>query len=227
MSKSVYCRPEAYHLFRAQMPRIETLDGLIAAAVAVSMHELPHASIEAVDRELWKYASLVRSRAPSGRPEALLAHLHQLLFDEAGFIGNSEHYYDPANSYLPSVLERKRGLPITLTLIYKAVAERAGLCVAGINAPLHFMAGVEEGESIMLIDPFFAGRVLSRDEAFERIEQAAGRTIARVDQMLPKATHRQWLSRILQNLISLFQHEHRDRDFRAMVELRGILMTEA
>jgi regulator of sirC expression with transglutaminase-like and TPR domain len=226
MSKPGYSRPNAYRLFRAQMPRIETLDGLLMAAIAVSMHEMSDVRPDQVDERISAYARQVRSRVRGDSQQALLAHLHDVLFDEEGFIGNSDNYYQPYNSYLPAVLDSRRGLPITLALVYKGVAERAGLKVAGINAPLHFLAGVEMGNDVMLVDPFFSGRVLSKDEAFERIEQAAGRTVARVDQMLPKATHRQWIIRVLQNLMNIFQHEGREEDYRAMVELRGVAMTE-
>jgi regulator of sirC expression with transglutaminase-like and TPR domain len=222
----MHCRPEAYELFRSQMKAIDTTRGLLMAAVAVSLHELKGASAEKVDREIDRYAELVRRRVRSDSIDAKLAHLHDVIFDEAGFVGNSDDYYNPLNSYLPAILENKRGLPITLSLLYKAIAERVGLKVIGINAPLHFMAGVDTGSTMMLIDPFFAGRVLTREEAFERIEQVSGRVIPRVDEMLPRATHRQWLGRILQNLMNIFEHNGEWTNRDAMLELRGVLVTE-
>jgi regulator of sirC expression with transglutaminase-like and TPR domain len=125
------------------------------------------------------------------------------------------------------VLQTRKGLPITLSLIYKVIAERIGLSVVGVNAPLHFMAGVQLDDKVLLIDPFFNGRAVSREEAFERIEQVAGRAVPRVDEMLPVASHRQWIARILGNLLNLFQHTEQMCDYRAMLELRGVLMTEA
>ncbi len=226
MSGPTHCRPQVYELFRSQMKAIETTEGLFTAAVAIGMHEMADASPEKSQREIERYAELVRRRVRSDSIDAKLAHLHDVLFDEAGFVGNSDDYYNPANSYIPAVLETHRGLPITLSLVYKAVAERVGLSVVGINAPLHFLAAVQDGERAMLVDPFFGGRVLSREEAFERIEQVSGRVIPRVDEMLPKATHRQWIGRILQNLMSIFEHAERWRDRDAMLELRGVLVTE-
>ncbi|MFI5377698.1 MAG: transglutaminase family protein [Tepidisphaerales bacterium] len=226
MSRPTHCRPHAYELFRSQMKAIETTEGLFIAAVAIAMHELAHVDPDKPHREIERYAELVRRRVRSDSVEAKLAHLHDVLFDEAGFVGNSDDYYNPGNSYIPVVLETRRGLPITLSLVYKAVAERVGLSVAGINAPMHFLAAVQQGERTMLVDPFFGGRALSREEAFERIEQVSGRVIPRVDEMLPKATHRQWLGRILQNLMSIFEHAGQWRDRDAMLELRGVLVTE-
>ncbi len=208
------------------MPLIEESDGLLMAAVALSMHQLDDVSPRAIDQTLWDYAQMVRSRVRSSSPSARLAHLHDLLFDQIGFVGNSDDYYNPMNSYLPAVLQTHQGMPITLSLIYKIVAERAGLHVMGINAPIHFLAAVQYEDKIMLVDPFFSGRVLSREEAFDRIEQAAGRAVPRVDQMLPPATHRQWIARILQNLITIFQHTHDREKLDAIMELRGVLMTE-
>jgi regulator of sirC expression with transglutaminase-like and TPR domain len=227
MGKPMYCRPGAYALFRSQMRCIESLDGLLTAANAVAMHELPDIDPARVNELIDGYARQVRSRVRSSSIQAKLAHLHDVLFEEAGFVGNSDDYYNPHNSYIPSVLESKRGLPITLSMIYKVVAERVGLRVEGINAPLHFMAGVLMEDKLMLVDPFFGGRVVSRDEAFDRIEQASGRVVARVDELLPRATHRQWMARLLQNLMSIFEHTQQHQHRNAILELRGVLMTEA
>ncbi len=89
------------------------------------------------------------SRVSSGNPKALIARLHQVLFDERGFTGNADDYYAPENSYLPCVLESRRGIPVTLSLIYKSVAQRVGLSARGINTPAHFL-GV--GGSQRLVD---------------------------------------------------------------------------
>ncbi len=75
----------------------------------------------------------------------------------------------------------------------------------------------------MLVDPFVGGRALSREEAFEQIEQVAGQTVPRVDELLPIATHHQWISRILQNLINLFEQNRQPLEHAAMLELRELL----
>lgn len=226
MPKPAHCYKEAYDLFRAQMGVIETPRGLLMAAVAIAMHEMREVVPEQIENTIAACAHTVRARVRSGNPEALLAHLHDYLFDECGFVGNAEDYYNARNSYVPAVLASRRGLPITLSLIYKVVAEHIGLKVVGINAPLHFLTGVYVDDKVLLIDPFFAGRALSREEAFRRIEQMAGRSVPRVDEMLPVATHRQWIGRIIQNLLHVFEHNQREREHHAMMELRGVLMTE-
>jgi regulator of sirC expression with transglutaminase-like and TPR domain len=227
MPKPQYCRQSAYDLFRLQMPIIDSGDGLLYASVAIAMNHLEVCTPRLAEDLIEQYAGVILSRVRSRSPQALLAHLHDVFFDELGFVGNRDDYYNPLNSYVPAVLQTRKGLPITLSLIYKVIAERIGLSVVGVNAPLHFMAGVQLDDKVLLIDPFFNGRAVSREEAFERIEQVAGRAVPRVDEMLPVASHRQWIARILGNLLNLFQHTEQMCDYRAMLELRGVLMTEA
>src|SRR5687767_2884355 len=113
MAQARYCRPEAYALFARQVPAIETSSGLLKAAVALSMHDLDDVTPQFVEEVLAKYAEEVRGRVKSSSTTALLAHLHEVLFEEAGFVGNVDDYYNPLNSYLPAVLQSRRGLPIT------------------------------------------------------------------------------------------------------------------
>ena len=217
------CRPEAFRLFAAQMPRIESTDGLLTAAIAISMHELEGVDMAAVAQRIAGMTDRVRARVHSDSVQALLAHLHDVVFEEHGFAGNADDYYNPLNSYIPALLETRRGIPITLTLLYKAIAEPLGLSVEGVNAPGHFLGRVKSDEGPMLVDPFFGGRLLSTEEAFQRIEQVIGREVPRAQRLLPRATHRQWLARILANLQSIFARANRHDDVAAMTELRTLL----
>ncbi len=149
--------------------------------------------------------------------------MHAVLFDERGFNGNTENYYSPDNSYLHRVLAARRGIPVTLSLVYKAVAQRVGLVARGLNTPAHFLASVEVDGSWMIVDPFDGGAVLAHDEVFERLEQIAGSPISRGDQLLATATHPQWLARIIGNLEQIFTREGRQKDRSAMQELLALL----
>ena len=152
-----------------------------------------------------------------------------MLFEHQQFRGNTEQYYHPHNSYLSMVLRTRRGLPITMTLVYKAVVEQLGLPVDGIAAPGHFLAGVTltAGEggtaSRLLIDPFDAGRELSRDEAYRRMEQTTGARVPRREDLLAPCTHRQWLIRMLNNLVAVFHAQGRAEDVAAMNELKALV----
>ena len=221
----IHCRPQAYETLAHQMPVIETPEGLLHGSIALAMHEMPDATPDTVEPRVEALARRVRERVRSDQPQALLAHLHAVFFEEEGFQGNAEDYYDPANSYLPAVLESRRGIPITLSLIYKCVADRVGLRAYGINAPLHFLVGIKPaaGEPMLLIDPFFAGRALSHTEAFEHISQIAGQRIEPDDQLLPIATHRQWLLRMVRNLLGIFERHGQTDRMAAMLELASLL----
>jgi regulator of sirC expression with transglutaminase-like and TPR domain len=217
------CRPEAYQLFVEQLPLLHTNEGLMRAAIAVSMHALDDLDPLRVEQRLQVLGLRVKERSRSRRAAAVLANMHTVLFEEERFVGNLERYYNALNSYLPAVLNTRRGVPVLLSLIYKLVGESAGLTVEGINAPGHFLVRVRCDDAWMIVDPFFAGQVLTRDEAFDRLDRVARRPLPRTDEMLPIATHPRWLARILGNLRQLFATEGRRDDLAAMTELSAAL----
>ena len=216
----------AYALLARQIPVIESSDALLHGAIAISMHQLDGVDPAAVDAKLQDYADTIRSRVHGNQPQAVLAHMHQFLFDEQGFTGNTEDYYNPANSYIASVLETKRGLPITLSLIYKIVAERLGLRVSGIGLPGHFMVAVEEGESAILIDPFSGGRELSPEEVHARLQEAFGEEMEWSSETIQPISNRHWLTRMLQNLLNVFGAKSHYADVAAMLEMEMLLWPE-
>ncbi len=231
-----YCHAAAYADFARQMPQVETTAGLFRAAFAVARHEQPEADVERAEAIIAELAETVRRRVRSSSFEARMAHLHDVLFEVVGFTGNVDDYYNPANSYLPEVLRTHRGLPITLTLIYKCVSERVGLEVRGINSPGHFLAAVKsagspitgraaiESNAWMYVDPFYGGELLDGDDVCRRIAETTGLVAADPAQWLAPATHRQWLSRMLNNLQAVFAHAGRERDLYAMQELQELLV---
>jgi regulator of sirC expression with transglutaminase-like and TPR domain len=228
-----YCRPAAYAAFARELTQLDTTRGLFRTAFAIALHERPEADVERAESTIAELAQTVCRRVRSPSPQARLAHLHDVLFDVAGFHGNVADYYNPANSYLPDVLDTRRGLPIALTLVYARVAEGVGLTVRGINAPGHFLAAVEcpepaktnrAGDSWMYVDPFYGGEMLNRADVRRRIEEATGRVLSDEAEWLAAATHEQWLSRILYNLQAVFARSGRERDLYAMQELQDLLI---
>jgi regulator of sirC expression with transglutaminase-like and TPR domain len=228
-----YCHPAAFAAFQRELPHVDTTAGLFRAAFAIAMHELPEADVTKAEACVAELSDTVRRRVHSANIEAKLAHLHDVLFDIVGFSGNVEDYYNPANSYLPEVLRTHRGLPITLALIYKCVAEQVGLVVQGINSPGHFLAAVENkgpsGDSEqrtnrMYVDPFYGGELLNQDDVCRRIISTTGLSPTSSSQWLAPATHREWLSRMLNNLQAIFAHAGRERDLYAMQEMQELLM---
>jgi regulator of sirC expression with transglutaminase-like and TPR domain len=223
MNHPTLCRPEAFFYFKKQLPIVESTTGLVRASVAIAMHDRQDSASKHVERQLSDLADRVSSRVRSRQIQAILAHLHDILFDEEGFRGNTEDYYNPSNSYLPAVLELRTGIPITLALVYKVVAEHLGLRVEGVNAPGHFVLRVMTDEGWMIVDPFFGGGILTEEEAFERMEQVTGRPVPRAGRYLSPASHSQWLSRMLTNLQHIFATRDRRHDLAAMSELQSLL----
>lgn len=222
-SASKRCRPEALELFQAQLGNLEETDSLVRAATAVAIHKHHDVAIEAVEKSLDKLAARIIEQVRCATQEALVARLHEVLFEEYGLRGNIEDYYNPENSLLPSVLATRRGIPVTLALIYKSVAQRVGLAARGINAPLHFLASVEVNGSWMIIDAFNHGRMLTRDEAFDYLEKKAGKPVVRSPALLRTVTHPEWLARILHNLIAVYAAAEQHEDREAMEELLALV----
>lgn len=218
------CSTRSFDLMSHQADQIHSSDALLAGAVAIAMHHHEDAELQHVDQTIQRYADAVRKRVRGPQPQALLAHLHDLLFDQEGFCGNTDDYYNPGNSYLPELLKTKRGLPITLSLLYKLVAERVGLRVHGIGLPGHFMVAVEiDDSSPMLIDPFSQGRVLTPDEAQDRVREAFGPEMEWSDELLQPVSNLHWLTRMLQNLLHVYSAAGKYADVAAMLELEMLL----
>jgi regulator of sirC expression with transglutaminase-like and TPR domain len=217
------CSSAAFKLLARQLSSMSSSKSLLQGSVAIARHQMESASVRETEARIRTLAETVRSRVHGSQPQALLAHLHNVLFDEEGFIGNNEDYYNPLNSYLPAVLENKRGLPITLCLIYKLVADRLGLNSWGVGLPGHFLIGLDAGDSLMLVDCFAAGRVLTREEAHEQMALQFGPEVEWSDELLHPVSNRQWLTRMLQNLLNLFGNEDRYADVGAMLEMEMLL----
>ena len=186
------CTPAAYRLLARNLPVLASSDGLLSGALAIAMHQMRDVKPAAVDRQLQGYADRVRSRVRGDQPQALFAHLHEVLFEEEKFAGNADDYYAAENSYLPAVLRHRRGLPISLALVYKLVADRLGLNTWGVGLPGHFLVGIDDGgddQRSTLVDPFHGGRVLSADEARAHVAEQFGGNVEWSDELLKPVGH--------------------------------------
>lgn len=203
---------------------MQSPDALMNGATAIAMNWLPETKPGKIDWQLQQYVDKIRRRVKGQQSQAMLARLHYLLFEDAGFVGNTEDYYNVANSFLPSVLATKKGLPITLSLVYKTIAERLGLHVWGIGLPGHLLVGVrDERDQTLLIDTFSGGRLLTKDETHGRLKELFGPEIQWSDEILKPITNRHWLTRILQNLLHLFAEKKSYEDVCAVLEMEMVL----
>lgn len=142
---------------------------LLEAAVAVAQDELPGLDVQGVLAQVDELAQRLRSRLPGdAAPLQRLRQLNQYFFLELGFGGNVNDYYDRRNSLLPEVLRTRRGIPITLALLYSEIANQLGLQASGVSFPGHFLVKIHLPRGEVVIDPF-SGQSLSRENLEERL----------------------------------------------------------
>lgn len=192
---------------------------LAELALHLARDEYPQVDVEAHLSELSGMAHEVR-RYLRGPLEAQVHGLCRYLFHEMGFRGNQEEYYDPKNSYFNQVLERRTGLPLTLSLLAMTVGTRAGLQVVGVGLPGHFIAKAVSEDEEVLFDPFHGGRRLSRDECAVLVEQVTGDPFRVTTEAVAAELPGRMLFRMLTNLKAAYL---RRRDFRRAVRVIGRL----
>ena len=183
---------------------------LIEAAAAIGQDEYPELDTQAVLADIDMMADRLKRRIPADAvPVQRLRWLNRYFFQELGFAGNVNDYYDPRNSYLHTVLSTRRGIPITLAVLYIELATQIGLTARGVSFPGHFLiklrmhTGQQHGE--VVIDPF-TGHSLSREELdellnpYKRSHGLMGDFDAPLGLFLQAAPPRDVLARMLRNL---------------------------
>jgi regulator of sirC expression with transglutaminase-like and TPR domain len=168
--------------------------GLLIARDAYSQMN-PRAYLRVLDR----LADQLRPRL-TGSLAARTAELSAFLFEECGFAGNTEHYYDPRNSYLNKVIDRQVGLPIALSVVAMAVGTRAGLQVVGVGLPGHFVAKAVDGDREVLFDPFNGGQVLDAEACEALVGGITGRPFEATPAALAATPPAAIVARMLMNL---------------------------
>ncbi len=204
---------------------------LVEAAVSIAQDDHPTLDTQAVMAEIDTLALKLKRRFPADAvPVQRLRWLNRFFFQELGFAGNVNHYHDPDNSYLHRVLETRRGIPITLAILYIELATQIGLVARGVSFPGHFLVklkmatGQQQGE--VVIDPF-SGHSLSREELDERLAPykrtrgLQGEFDVPLGLFLQAASAREVLGRMLRNLKEI----HRGaRDWRRLLQVQERLV---
>jgi regulator of sirC expression with transglutaminase-like and TPR domain len=181
-------------------------DGPVLArgALEIARLEYPDLDPDAYLRRLDDYAERVRAGGGAGLTDQVLA-LNRILFREEGYAGNLEEYYDPRNSFLNEVMDRRLGLPITLSIVYLEVGRRVGLPVEGVSFPGHFLVKLPVQGGALVLDPFDAGRSLDEEDLQEQLAQVYGDEPAPlVAGLLNAASPREILVRLLRNLKGVY-----------------------
>ena len=179
---------------------------LLRAALTFARPEYPGLDQSRYLGLIDEYADRVRlRRGESEDPAHTIASINVVLFQQEGFAGNQSEFYDPRNSYLNDVLDRKLGIPISLSVIYMEVAQRVGLPVFGVGLPGHFLLKhYDLNGNQIFIDPYVAGRLLSPAECQTRLDEVYGGQMPLQPEFLNSVSRRQILTRMLNNLRSIY-----------------------
>lgn len=184
---------------------------LAEAALLLAKDEYPALDVGAYLARLDRLGADLRARIPENSPlEQTILALNAFLFEEHGFLGNTDNYYDPRNSFLNEVLDRKLGIPITLSIIYMEIGRRVGLPVEGVSFPGHFLVkfGTDHGD--LVIDPFAGGIPLSEEDLLDRLEETYGElptSPTELPHLLTGADNKDILLRILRNLKAIYAQQ--------------------
>jgi regulator of sirC expression with transglutaminase-like and TPR domain len=204
-------------LFAHVCARPEAEIDLAEAALLIAEAEYPnldHARYARALDELGRAGDAAVARGP--RAEEKVTRAVRYMYETLGFRGDDDDYYDPRNSFLNDVLDRKRGIPITLALVLTEVCRRAGVDAHGVAFPGHFLVRADTPRGTILVDPF-TGRQLSRDELRALFARATGQHRDPPARLIEPATKVQILARMLNNLRAIYE-QRRDE-----ARLRGVL----
>jgi len=199
--------------FAAHVEAGEGRIDLARACLMIAQDAYPDLDIDACLAKLERMAETLRTRSGGrGAAEDKLLALNAYLFEELGFAGNAEDYYDPRNSYLNEVIDRRTGIPITLAVLYIELGRRVGLPLEGVSFPGHFLVRLRMRQGMLVLDPFCGGAPLATSDLRERLRRVVpegatgliGVDDLPLDTFLEPADKRQILGRVLRNLKGIY-----------------------
>jgi regulator of sirC expression with transglutaminase-like and TPR domain len=204
---------------------------LARACLMIAEDAYPGLDVERYIGEIERMAMRLRGRLPQGcSAEEKVVALNQFLYEDLGYWGNTDDYYDPRNSYLNEVIERKTGIPITLSIVYMELGRRIDLPLEGVSFPGHFLVRLRLRGGMLVLDPFAGGAPQSEDDLRNRVKRVIPDGVADnlpaselpLDQFLEPATNRQILSRVLRNLKGIYREA--DKPERMLDVLNRMLL---
>jgi len=217
--------PTCRRLFAEMVSRPEPAIDLAEAAFLIAKEEYPDLDIPHYLSRLDAMAADVRGRSKGGEhPLRLLTDLGDYLFREQGFQGNIENYYDPRNSFLNEVLDRRTGIPITLSTIYMEVGRRLGVRLHGVGMPGHFLVKYVGPDQEIIVDPFHGGAIVSPADCQRILDRIHGGRVAFEPRFLNPIGTRQILTRMLSNLKAI--HFNQRAYARALSVVERLLMLD-
>jgi regulator of sirC expression with transglutaminase-like and TPR domain len=182
---------------------------LTRIALEIARDAYPGLDAERYLHKISALADRARDRcAPGTRLRPLLGHINWVLFIEERFRGDDEQYYDPRNSYLNQVIDRRSGIPITLSTLYLAVAQRLGLEMSGVNLPAHFVLRAGSGTEAVFVDAYHGGQLLDREGCERRVAQVTGQDVRLPLSAFAPCPPTTIVARLLRNLKGIYLREH-------------------
>ena len=217
--------------FAQLLARDDTRIDLAHASLMIAQDAYPQLDVERYLGDIERMAMRLRGRMPQGfAVEERVAALNEFLFEDLGYRGNTQEYYDPRNSYLNDVMDRKVGIPISLAVLYMVVGRRIGLPLEGVSFPGHFLVRLRLRAGVLVLDPFAGGAPLSEADLRSRLQRVIPPGITDnvpvselpLDQFLEAATNRQILARMLRNLKGIYRET--DKPERLLEVLNRMLV---
>ncbi|NJM73785.1 MAG: tetratricopeptide repeat protein [Scytonema sp. RU_4_4] len=192
---------------------------LAKAALYIAQEEYPNLEPEEYLNALDTMALELQERLPSQRyPLRVIQSINHYLYDDLGFAGNEKNYYDPRNSLLSDVIDRRLGIPITLALVYLEVARRVDFPIVGVGMPGHFLIRPDIPDTEIFIDAFNCGEVMFPQDCQERLNQVYQQPVQLQPEFLAAVSKRQFLARILANLKYIYLNQQELEKALAAVE---------
>jgi regulator of sirC expression with transglutaminase-like and TPR domain len=201
---------------------------LVGGALLIAAHEYPELDVAAYQARMDRIAATLKARLRRdiGPVDSIVA-LNRYLFEELGFRGNAREYYDPRNSFLNEVLDRKLGIPITLAIVYIEVGRHIGLALHAVSFPGHFLVKCPARDGVIVLDPYAGGASLSLEDLQQRLRALRGGAAPPADlaqRMLAAAGKKDILARMLRNLKGIYLQR---RDFpRALAAADRVITLE-
>jgi len=196
---------EARRQFREYAEGEITAENLARGALLIALEDYPRLDLQGYLDELDGLAVRVERCCRAGEPPVFrLGHLHAEMFDADGYRGDTQSYYDPRNAYLHEVIDRKLGIPITLSIVFLHVATKIGLSAAGVGLPGHYLVKVQFELNEVYVDPFHSGTTLTIPEIGTLLGQLSGGNLQLASEHLRAWSGRETLHRVLANLVSMW-----------------------
>jgi regulator of sirC expression with transglutaminase-like and TPR domain len=198
------------------------------AALYIAQEEYPDLDVDEYLNALDTMADDIREQLPiESYPLKILKTINHYLYENLGFAGNTEDYYDPRNSFFNDVIDRRTGIPITLSLVYLAIAQRLDFPMVGIGMPGHFLIRPIQEDMDIFVDAFSQGEILFPQDCQDRLNQMSGQSVEMQPQFLAAVTPRQFLARMLTNLKATYLNRGEMEKVLAAIERILLLFPNA